>query len=220
MKIFIYVLTFLSFGFLNGVQAQSSQAAREQRRAERQAVRAQELAQTGALMMQLVKDTTFVLEANSFIGPFGQQFPVSSFQNFFAIVGKQVLLNLNNGNNPGWANWGWNTPLWNQPPGTWPPSAAPGPVSWNTWQWNQWGTYNNLARLTDYETNLSNPNLLQISGTFIPVPGVMYVPFQMTVQSNGSGRLTFTTDNGYQIVLTGTVVSPQNASVVEPIPGQ
>jgi hypothetical protein len=215
-----HVILLLCFALIGpALFAQSKQQLRDERRAERQAKRAAELAQSRAQMIQLIKDTAFVLEADVFIGPFGQEAPISSFQNFMAIVGKQVLINMSFDHNPGWNNWGWNVPggpNWNLNHPNW---GGP-PMSRNLWAWNMWGTYNNPARLTDYSYDLSNENSFVVNGSFVPVPGVLYVPFQITIQSNGAGRLTFTTDSGYQIVLTGDVVSPQNASVVEPIPEQ
>ena len=63
-----------------------SKTERLERRDARKQRQALELAQTRAEMTKLVVDTTFVLEANTFIGPFGQESPVTSFQNYFAIV--------------------------------------------------------------------------------------------------------------------------------------
>ena len=88
------LLSLTLFLILSGsLWAQSSaQAERMQRREARRARQAAELAQSRAEMIKLVQDTSFVLEANTFIGPFGQESPVTSFQNYFAIIGDKVAI--------------------------------------------------------------------------------------------------------------------------------
>ena len=90
------LLTLTLLLFLGGtVFAQTAaKTERMERRAERKARQAVELAQSRAEMIKLVTDTAFVLEANTFIGPFGQESPVSSFQNYFAILGDKVAINI------------------------------------------------------------------------------------------------------------------------------
>ena len=78
----------------------AAQTERMERRAARKARQAAELAQSRAEMIKLVKDTTFVIEANTFIGPFGQESPVSSFQNYFAIIGDKVAISVAFNNTP------------------------------------------------------------------------------------------------------------------------
>ena len=71
-----------------------SKTERLERRDARKQRQALELAQTRAEMTKLVIDTTFVLEANTFIGPFGQESPVTSFQNYFAIVKGKIAISI------------------------------------------------------------------------------------------------------------------------------
>ena len=77
-----------------GLFAQSAKTERMQRREARRQQQAMELAQSRAEMEKLVKDTAFVLEANTFIGPFGQESPVTSFQNYFAIIKDKIAISI------------------------------------------------------------------------------------------------------------------------------
>ncbi|MBR5146293.1 MAG: hypothetical protein IKW54_01550, partial [Bacteroidales bacterium] len=96
------LLSLTLFLVLSGsLLAQSdAKAERMQRREARRARQAAELAQSRAEMVQLVKDTAFVLEANTFIGPFGQESPVTSFQNYFAIIKDKIAISISFDNPP------------------------------------------------------------------------------------------------------------------------
>ena len=86
------LLSLTLFLFLSGglFAQNASKTERMQRREARRQQQAMELAQSRAEMEKLVKDTAFVLEANTFIGPFGQESPVTSFQNYFAIIKDKI----------------------------------------------------------------------------------------------------------------------------------
>ena len=78
MKSRLLSLTLLLFLCGSLFAQNAAKTERMQRREARKARQAMELAQSRAEMTKLVKDTTFVLEANTFIGPFGQESPVRS----------------------------------------------------------------------------------------------------------------------------------------------
>ena len=132
------LLSLTMFLFLSGVLFAQSPAKTErmQRREARRQQQAMELAQSRAEMEKLVKDTAFVLEANTFIGPFGQESPVTSFQNYFAIIKDKIAISIAF-NNPVNLNSGFAaSPLsWYGPgvPGVGPGYTAPGWAGWN-WQ--------------------------------------------------------------------------------------
>ena len=192
---------------------------RMQRRAERKARQAAELAQSRAEMIKLVKDTTFVLEANTFIGPFGQESPVSSFQNYFAIVGGKVAISISFNNPPTYMPASATAPLgWYGPgiPGVGPGYSSPGFPGWN---WQSWDTPNTPATLVSYETDMSDSDgPFVVNGSFRTWTGVIPVNFKVYVQENGTGRIIFYTNDGAQVTFTGDIVSPQNASTIYPIP--
>ena len=90
------LLSLTMFLFLSGVLFAQSPAKTErmQRLEASRQQQAMELAQSRAEMEKLVKDTAFVLEANTFIGPFGQESPVTSFQNYFAIIKDKIAISI------------------------------------------------------------------------------------------------------------------------------
>ena len=211
------LLSLTLFLVLSGsVFAQSSaKTERMQRRAERKARQAMELAQSRAEMIQLVKDTTFVLEANTFIGPFGQESPVSSFQNYFAIIGDKVAISIVFDNPPlsSMAPLAWYGP---GVPGVGPGYGAPGFPGWN---WQSWDTPNTPATLTFYSVDMSDPEgPFVINGAFRTWTGVIPVNFKVYVQANGTGRIIFYSNDGGQVTFTGDIVSPDNASTIYPLP--
>ena len=190
---------------------------RMERRAERRQRQALELAQSRAEMMKLVKDTTFVLEANTFIGPFGQESPVSSFQNYFAIIKDKMAISIvfNNPNGLGssYAPLSWYGP---GVPGLAPGYNAPG---WPGWNWQSWDTPNTPATLTSYSIDMSQPEgPYVITGSFRTWTGVIPVNFKIYVQQNGTGRVIFYSNDGGQATFTGDIVSPENASTIYPLP--
>ena len=189
---------------------------RMERRAERKARQAMELAQSRAEMAELVKDTTFVLEANTFIGPFGQESPVSSFQNYFAIIGDKVAISIEF-DNP--VSSSVAAPLaWYGPgvPGVGPGYSAPG---WPGWNWQSWDTPNTPATLVSYSLDTSDPDgPFVITGAFRTWTGVIPVNFKVYVQANGTGRIIFFSNDGGQVTFTGDIVSPDNASTIYPLP--
>lgn len=197
----------------------SSKAERMERRAARKARQAAELAQSRAEMIKLVKDTTFVLEANTFIGPFGQESPVSSFQNYFAIVGNKVAISISFDNPPTYMPASATAPLaWYGPgvPGIGPGYSAPGFPGWN---WQSWDTPNTPATLVSYDIDMSDPDgPFVINGSFRTWTGVIPVSFKVYVQANGTGRIIFYSNDGGQVTFTGDIVSPQNASTIYPLP--
>ncbi len=188
---------------------------RMERRAARKARQAAELAQSRAEMIKLVKDTTFVIEANTFIGPFGQESPVSSFQNYFAIVGDKVAISIAFNNPPA----SQMAPLaWYGPgiPGVGPGYANPGFPGWN---WQSWDTPNTPATLVSYMPDISDPDgPFVIVGSFRTWTGVIPVSFKIFIQENGTGRIIFYSNDGSQVTFTGDVVSPDNASTIYPLP--
>ena len=194
----------------------AAKANRLQRREARKQRQAIELAQSKAEMIQLVKDTTFVLEANTFIGPFGQESPVSSFQNYFAIIGDKVAINIAF-DNP--VSTSAAAPLaWYGPgiPGVGPGYTSPG---WPGWNWQSWDTPNTPASLISYDIDLSDPNgPFVITGSFRTWTGVIPVNFKIYVQANGTGRINFYSNDGGQVTFTGDIVSPDNASTIYPLP--
>ena len=214
-------LTLALLLFIGGsVFAQSaSKEQRMERRAERRARQAAELAQSRAEMIKLVKDTTFVLEANTFIGPFGQESPVSSFQNYFAIVGGKVAISISFDNPPTYMPASATAPLaWYGPgiPGVGPGYSAPGFPGWN---WQSWDTPNTPATLVSYETDMSDSDgPFVVNGSFRTWTGVIPVNFKVYVQANGTGRIIFYSNDGGQVTFTGDIVSPQNASTIYPLP--
>ena len=200
--------------------AQSAKTERMQRREARRARQAAELAQSRAEMIKLVKDTTFVLEANTFIGPFGQESPVSSFQNYFAIIGDKVAISM----------------AFNNPPSYMPPASATAPLAWYGpgvpgigpgysspgfpgWNWQSWDTPNTPATLVSYMPDMSDPDgPFVISGSFRTWTGVIPVSFKMYIQADGTGRIIFYSNDGGQVTFTGDIVSPDNASTIYPLP--
>ena len=212
------LLTFTLLLVLSGsVFAQSAaKTQRMERRAERRARQAMELAQSRAEMIKLVKDTTFVLEANTFIGPFGQESPVSSFQNYFAIIGNKVAINIEF-DNP--VSSSVAAPLaWYGPgvPGIGPGYTAPG---WPGWNWQSWDTPTTPATLVSYSADMSDSDgPFVITGSFRTWTGVIPVNFKVYVQANGTGRIIFFSNDGGQVTFTGDVVSPTNASTIYPLP--
>ncbi len=212
------LLTLTTFLLLSaGLYAQGTSATeRMERRAARKARQAMELAQSRAEMIKLVDDTTFVLEANTFIGPFGQESPVSSFQNYFAIIGDKVAISIEF-DNP--VSSSVAAPLaWYGPgiPGVGPGYSAPG---WPGWNWQSWDTPNTPATLTSYVTDMSDPDgPFVITGAFRTWTGVIPVNFKVYVQANGTGRIIFYSNDGGQVTFTGDIVSPDNASTIYPLP--
>ena len=212
------LLTLTLFLVLSGsLFAQSAaKAERMQRREARKQRQALELAQSKAEMIKLVKDTTFVLEANTFIGPFGQESPVSSFQNYFAIIGDKVAINIAF-DNP--VSTSAAAPLaWYGPgiPGVGPGYTSPG---WPGWNWQSWDTPNTPATLISYDIDLSDSDgPFVITGSFRTWTGVIPVNFKIYVQANGTGRINFYSNDGGQVTFTGDVVSPDNASTIYPLP--
>ena len=208
-----FLLFFISIAMMTGYsQSDLRQQERAERRAARQAQQAAELAQSRAEMIKLVNDTTFVLEANTFIGPFGQEAPLSSFQNYFAIDGKYVAINIAF-NNAGSFGPPGPTPI---PSGWGGPWTAPGFPGWN---WQSWDTPDTPARLVQYDPDMSQSDgPYIINGSFRTWTGVIPVQFTVYVQQNGLGRIVLTTNSGYQVTFSGNIVSPQNASTIYPIP--
>lgn len=215
MKSKLLTMTFLLI--LSGsLFAQSAaKTERMERREARKQRQALELAQTRAEMIKLVKDTTFVLEANTFIGPFGQESPVSSFQNYFAILGDKMAINIAFNNPPSYAV----SPLaWYGPgvPGVGPGYNSPG---WPGWNWQSWDTPNTPATVTSYDYDLSQPDgPYVITGSFRTWTGVIPVNFKIYIQQDGTGRVIFYSNDGGQATFTGDVVSPDNASTIYPLP--
>ena len=211
------LLSLALFLILSGsVFAQSSaKMERMQRREARRARQAAELAQSRAEMIKLVQDTSFVLEANTFIGPFGQESPVTSFQNYFAIIGDKVAISIVFNNPPASSL----APLaWYGPgvPGIGPGYTSPGYPGWN---WQSWDTPNTPATLTSYNVDMSEPDgPFVITGAFRTWTGVIPVNFKVYVQANGMGRIIFYSNDGGQVTFTGDIVSPENASTIYPLP--
>ncbi len=192
---------------------------RMQRREARKQRQAMELAQSRAEMIKLVEDTAFVLEANTFIGPFGQESPVTSFQNYFAIIKDKIAISIAF-NNPVNLNSGFAaSPLsWYGPgaPGIGPGYTAPG---WPGWNWQSWDTPNTPATLTSYSVDMSDADgPFIITGAFRTWTGVIPVNFKVYVQANGTGRIVFYSNDGGQATFTGDIVSPENASTLYPLP--
>lgn len=197
----------------------TAKAERAERRAARKQRQAEELALSRAQMLQLVKDTTLVLEANTFIGPFGQESPVSSFQNYFAIVGDKVAMSVAFNNPTSFTPGNAVSPLaWYGPgvPGIGPGYTSPG---WPGWNWQSWDTPNTPATLITYEYDVSQPEgPFVINGSFRTWTGVIPLNFKIYVQQNGTGRVVFYSNDGGQVVFTGDIVSPQNAATLYPLP--
>lgn len=215
------LLTLTLFLFFGGslVAQTPAKTEREQRREARKQRQALELAQSRAEMIKLVKDTTLVLEANTFIGPFGQESPLSSFQNYFAIVGDKMAISIVFNNptdiSPDYAT----APLsWYGPgiPGVGPGYTQPGFPGWN---WQSWDTPNTPATLTSYSFDISIPDgPIVITGAFRTWTGVIPVNFKIYVQDDGTGRVILYSNDGGQATFTGNIVSPDNASTLYPIP--
>ena len=215
------LLSLTMFLFLSGVLFAQSPAKTErmQRREARRQQQAMELAQSRAEMEKLVKDTAFVLEANTFIGPFGQESPVTSFQNYFAIIKDKIAISIAF-NNPVNLNSGFAaSPLsWYGPgvPGVGPGYTAPG---WAGWNWQSWDTPNTPATLTSYSVDTSDADgPFVITGSFRTWTGVIPVNFKVYIQANGTGRIVFYSNDGGQATFTGDVVSPENAATLYPLP--
>lgn len=214
-------LTLTLFLILSGslVAQNAAKTERLQRRELRKQRQAEELAQSLAEMTKLVKDTTFVLEANTFIGPFGQESPVSSFQNYFAIIGDKVAISISFDNTPGYISGFASAPLsWYGPgvPGVGPGYTSPG---WPGWNWQSWDTPNTPATLTSYSVDVSDSNgPFVITGAFRTWTGVIPVNFKVYVQANGTGRIIFYSNDGGQATFSGDIVSPENASTLYPLP--
>ncbi len=215
------LLTLTTLMILSGsLFAQSAaKIERAERRAARKQRQAEELAQTRAEMIRLVKDTTLVLEANTFIGPFGQESPVSSFQNYFAIIGDKVAVSIAFNNPTNFSPGSSMAPLaWYGPgvPGIGPGYTMPGSPGWN---WQSWDTPNTPATLTSYECDMSQTDgPYVITGSFRTWTGVIPVNFKIFVQQNGTGRIVFYANDGGQATFTGDIVSPENASTLYPLP--
>ena len=215
------LLSLTLFLVLSGsLLAQSdAKAERMQRREARRARQAAELAQSRAEMVQLVKDTAFVLEANTFIGPFGQESPVTSFQNYFAIIKDKIAISISFDNPPSYMSGFASAPLsWYGPgvPGIGPGYGAPGFPGWN---WQSWDTPNTPATLTSYSVDMSDPDgPFVITGAFRTWTGVIPVNFKVYVQANGTGRIVFYSNDGGQATFTGDIVSPENAATIYPLP--
>jgi hypothetical protein len=215
------LLSLTMFLFLSGVLFAQSPAKTErmQRREARRQQQAMELAQSRAEMEKLVKDTAFVLEANTFIGPFGQESPVTSFQNYFAIIKDKIAISIAF-NNPVNLNSGFAaSPLsWYGPgvPGVGPGYTAPG---WSGWNWQSWDTPNTPATLTSYSVDTSDADgPFVITGSFRTWTGVIPVNFKVYIQANGTGRIVFYSNDGGQDTFTGDIVSPENAATLYPLP--
>ena len=215
------LLSLTMFLFLSGVLFAQSPAKTErmQRREARRQQQAMELAQSRAEMEKLVKDTAFVLEANTFIGPFGQESPVTSFQNYFAIIKDKIAISIAF-NNPVNLNSGFAaSPLsWYGPgvPGVGPGYTAPG---WAGWNWQSWDTPNTPATLTSYSVDTSDADgPFVITGSFRTWTGVIPVNFKVYIQANGTGRIVFYSNDGGQATFTGDIVSPENAATLYPLP--
>lgn len=215
------LLSLTMFLFLSGVLFAQSPAKTErmQRREARRQQQAMELAQSRAEMEKLVKDTAFVLEANTFIGPFGQESPVTSFQNYFAIIKDKIAISIAF-NNPVNLNSGFAaSPLsWYGPgvPGVGPGYTAPG---WSGWNWQSWDTPNTPATLTSYSVDTSDADgPFVITGSFRTWTGVIPVNFKVYIQANGTGRIIFYSNDGGQATFTGDIVSPENAATLYPLP--
>ncbi len=192
---------------------------RMQRREARKQRQAMELAQSRAEMAKLVKDTAFVLEANTFIGPFGQESPVTSFQNYFAIIKDKIAISIAFNNPPSYMSGFAASPLsWYGPdvPGIGPGYGAPG---WAGWNWQSWDTPNTPATLTSYSIDSTDSGgTFVITGSFRTWTGVIPVNFKVYVQANGTGRIVFYSNDGGQATFTGDIVSPENASTLYPLP--
>lgn len=202
-----------------GLFAQSgAKAERMQRREARKQRQAMELAQTRAEMAKLVTDTAFVLEANTFIGPFGQESPVTSFQNYFAIIKDKIAISIAFNNPPSFSGFASSPLSWYGPgiPGVGPGYGGPG---WPGWNWQSWDTPNTPATLTSYSVDMSDPDgPFVVTGSFRTWTGVIPVNFKVYVQANGTGRIVFYSNDGGQATFTGDIVSPENASTLYPLP--
>lgn len=213
-KLFLLTLLLVIGGSLFAQSAAKTE--RQQRREARKQRQAMELAQSRAEMIKLINDTAFVLEANTFIGPFGQESPVSSFQNYFAIIGDKVSISIEF-DNP--VSSSVAAPLaWYGPgvPGIGPGYTAPG---WPGWNWQSWDTPNTPATLVTYDADMSEPDgPFVITGSFRTWTGVIPVNFKVYVQADGTGRIVFYSNDGGQATFTGDIVSPENASTIYPLP--
>lgn len=216
MKSKLLLLALFLFSGVTIFAQNMSKTERLERRDARKQRQALELAQTRAEMTKLVIDTTFVLEANTFIGPFGQESPVTSFQNYFAIVKGKIAISIAF-NNP--VSSSAAAPLaWYGPgiPGVGPGYNNPG---WPGWNWQSWDTPNTPATLTSYNVDMSDSEgPFVITGSFRTWTGVIPVNFKVYVQANGTGRIVFYSNDGGQATFTGDVVSPENASTIYPLP--
>lgn len=216
MKSKLLLLALFLFSGVTIFAQNMSKTERLERRDARKQRQALELAQTRAEMTKLVIDTTFVLEANTFIGPFGQESPVTSFQNYFAIVKGKIAISIAF-NNP--VSSSVAAPLaWYGPgiPGVGPGYNNPG---WPGWNWQSWDTPNTPATLTSYNVDMSDSEgPFVITGSFRTWTGVIPVNFKVYVQANGTGRIVFYSNDGGQATFTGDVVSPENASTIYPLP--
>lgn len=216
MKSKLLLLALFLFSSATIFAQNMSKTERLERRDARKQRQALELAQTRAEMTKLVVDTTFVLEANTFIGPFGQESPVTSFQNYFAIVKGKIAISIAF-NNPvsssAVAPLAWYGP---EIPGVGPGYNNPG---WPGWNWQSWDTPNTPATLTSYNVDMSDSEgPFVITGSFRTWTGVIPVNFKVYVQANGTGRIVFYSNDGGQATFTGDVVSPENASTIYPLP--
>ena len=215
------LLSLMLFLFINaGLFAQSAaKTERLERRKARKQRQAMELAQTRAEMTKLVTDTTFVLEANTFIGPFGQESPVTSFQNYFAIIKDKIAISISFDNPPSYLGGFASSPLsWYGPgiPGVGSGYNSPG---WPGWNWQSWDTPNTPATLTSYSVDMSDADgPFVITGSFRTWTGVIPVNFKVYVQANGTGRIVFYSNDGGQATFTGDIVSPDKASTLYPLP--
>lgn len=219
MKSKLLSLTFLLVLSGSLIAQNAAKTDRMERREARKQRQAAELAQSRAEMTKLVKDTVFVLEANTFIGPFGQESPVSSFQNYFAIIKDKIAISIDFSNSSVYNSGFAASPLsWYGPgvPGVGPGSVAPG---WPGWNWQSWDTPNTPATLTAYSVDMSDPDgPFVVTGSFRTWTGVIPVNFKVYVQANGTGRIVFYSNDGGQATFTGDIVSPDNASTLYPLP--
>ncbi len=98
----LIILTFLLFIIIlpTAVQGQSESgevSKKEARKLKREAQKKQEtieLQKSQQLVLEMVRDTNFVVEAHNVMSPNGLSIPVSASTNFFATMGRDIVIQL------------------------------------------------------------------------------------------------------------------------------
>ncbi|MBG0782472.1 MAG: DUF4251 domain-containing protein [Bacteroidales bacterium] len=91
----LWISMFLFSGLLHAQDTLNEMTGRDYRRykkKERKEANAYELTENRKKILRLVEDTTFVLEADKFIGLRGQAEPISPLTNYFAVDGENVVI--------------------------------------------------------------------------------------------------------------------------------